>query len=1247
MVDPQASRFWQASLQSGLMNLAGLQACWETLPPEKRVADQLDRRLARQAVQASLLTLWQAQQLLAGRSTGFKIDRYVLLEMIGQGGMGRVYLAKDTRLNRRVAIKILSPERVNNPRAIARFQREARVGAQLQHEHLVRIYDEGESNGKCYLVMEYIEGKNLGVIIAESGPMPPSTAANLVRQVALGLEHAQQKGLIHRDVNPFNILVTREGMAKLTDLGLAIDLAEEGQVTRDGATVGTFDYVSPEQARHSRAVDTRSDIYSLGCTLYHILAGQVPFPSPSLPEKLFGHQAVEPEALESLAPGVPEKLGDVVRKMMAKQPEQRFASPIEVAQALEPFIDEQAPPYRELPPSSASGPTSRDARTVTRTRIAPSQPPIAMVPISPISSSDESPAPLPSAPALPPELARIAEPKPATPMEDFSVLGLNLNPGPTPSPRPAPSVPSHPKKEVEAAPESSPTVEIPAQIKLPKEPPLSPAIAPAPIGEDLPDFSKIGENARAAEDLSGLALTLDFNSVPPAASSPPANRPETKPKPPQVKEARPAPPAPSVAPPTKPAPTTPEVALAPVARAKPAPVAAPVPEELPDFLKIGGEAPTNQDALGFNLGLNLGSAPSTEPPPKSRPKPSPEPKTKPAPAPVAPAVASAPSAKAKPAAPASSASPSDGFPDLSKIAGETPSPAESLGVNLGLNLGEAPPVSRGSAKTRPKPVEPAKANPAPPPAPPVAPAPAPVAKAKPTIQPPPPSSEPLPDFSKIGGAGSPADDSSGLGLGLNFGPEPLLSGSSAKPKSAPKAPTPPPSIVEPLAVDSPSTSVSAATVKPERQGLDRRLILAGAAVVLLIVVAGGLFASGFFGKAGGSKTTKAKPGTDVAKVAPEVKEARETPEKAVAAVASPATPKAVVPEVPKGQPIAVKTPDGTVIVEPDFKSAMQRAIGSKGHVLLNNTEPIRFSGANAAIRITGGPLYIRAAEGVRPVLEVDMKGAEAFLTTGAQTPISIVGVTMVAHYGSQSKGAAPLIEALGNVRLEHCAFNATGSVVDSRAVVVEGGRFTLNGCWFQGFDTALDIASIGDSASSVSQSMIVRGKAGDQPIGWGLRVRRMGGGSGKNPRTLILDHCTFQGKGLLDLVDFSPQSPYKVVIKHCAVSADTSLMAWEPSTPDTPLDKQTVLWSGVGNQYDIRGKSWVVLSSVEPVRELPDGPTDLSSWSKIGTETEAVPPPVKFQTDPATLSESPRPADFAVQDQGALSLGADPKQVGP
>ncbi len=236
--------------------------------------------------------------------------------------------------------KILAPERMNNSRAVERFKREARVGAQLQHENLVRLYDFGQANGRYYLVMEYIEGKTIGALITAQGPMPAPTSARLAWQISLGLEHAHRKGLIHRDVNPYNILVTHEGIAKLADLGLAMDLAEDERVTREGATVGTFDYVAPEQARHSHSADIRSDIYSLGCTLYHMVAGQVPFPFPSLAEKLYAHQALEPVPLERLIPDIPTDFVEVVRRMMRKQPDERYATPLQAAQALEPFIEE-------------------------------------------------------------------------------------------------------------------------------------------------------------------------------------------------------------------------------------------------------------------------------------------------------------------------------------------------------------------------------------------------------------------------------------------------------------------------------------------------------------------------------------------------------------------------------------------------------------------------------------------------------------------------------------------------------------------------------------------------------------------------------------------------------------------------------------------------------------------------------------------------------------------------------------------
>jgi serine/threonine-protein kinase len=338
MLDPQASRFWQTALLSGLLDAERLSACWNAIAPEKRRApEHLDRRLARKAVAAGALTLWQAQHLLAGRIRGYKVDRYVLTDMIGEGGMGRVYLATDTRLKRPVALKILAPERVNNPRAVARFQREGMLGAQLQHENLVRIYDSGESCGRYYLVMEHIDGKTVETLIAEEGSMPPAPAVRLVRQVALGLEHLHRKGLIHRDVNPRNILVTRDGIAKLADLGLAVDLAEEERVTREGATVGTLDYLAPEQARDSHAADIRSDVYSLGCTLYRLISGQVPFPVPSLPGKLLAHQSMSPTPLHQLVPGLAADLADVVARMMRKSPDERYATPSQVAHALKPF----------------------------------------------------------------------------------------------------------------------------------------------------------------------------------------------------------------------------------------------------------------------------------------------------------------------------------------------------------------------------------------------------------------------------------------------------------------------------------------------------------------------------------------------------------------------------------------------------------------------------------------------------------------------------------------------------------------------------------------------------------------------------------------------------------------------------------------------------------------------------------------------------------------------------------------------
>lgn len=353
MTDPRKSTFGKAALESGLIDEAALQSCWEDLPPEKRGGDAIDRRLARRAIERQLLTKWQAQQLLQGRHAGYHIDKYVLLDRIGQGGMGQVFLARDTKLQRPVAIKLLSPERMKNSRARARFAREARIGAQLQHENLVRIYDIGETPQFCYLVMEYIDGTNVGQRIIENGPLPSQEAARIGFDIALGLEHARQKGLIHRDVHPWNILLTRDGVAKLTDLGLAFDKGEveETPVTREGATVGNFDYIAPEQARDSRAADTRSDLYSLGCSLYHMITGHVPHETPNLPEKLMAHQIAEPVPIRDFKPEAPTGLADVIKRMMSKEPNERYQTPLEAAQALEGYM---RTPVEGEPPAQAA-----------------------------------------------------------------------------------------------------------------------------------------------------------------------------------------------------------------------------------------------------------------------------------------------------------------------------------------------------------------------------------------------------------------------------------------------------------------------------------------------------------------------------------------------------------------------------------------------------------------------------------------------------------------------------------------------------------------------------------------------------------------------------------------------------------------------------------------------------------------------------------------------------------------------------
>ena len=226
--------------------------------------------VASHLVQSGLLTRWQADRLLEGRHHGFFLGKYKLLSMFGAGGMSTVYLAEHVLMQRRVAIKVLPKQRVADTSYLARFQREAQAAATLDHRNIVRVYDVDNAGDIHYLVMEYVEGRDLQQIVKQDGPLEPAIAVEYLRQAAEGLSHAHQSGLIHRDIKPANLMVDQRNVVKVLDLGLALFADEERAsltVAYDENVLGTADYLSPEQALNSHGVDARTDIYSLGCRL--------------------------------------------------------------------------------------------------------------------------------------------------------------------------------------------------------------------------------------------------------------------------------------------------------------------------------------------------------------------------------------------------------------------------------------------------------------------------------------------------------------------------------------------------------------------------------------------------------------------------------------------------------------------------------------------------------------------------------------------------------------------------------------------------------------------------------------------------------------------------------------------------------------------------------------------------------------------------------------------------------------------
>jgi serine/threonine-protein kinase len=285
---------------------------------------------------------------------GQQLDHVLLEKFVGGGGMGAVFRAWDTNLHRTVAVKVLSMRQAGDVESQRRFQIEARSAARLDHPNIARAHYVGEDRGLRYIVFEYIHGTNLRDLVYEKGPMQVGDVLNVGLQIAGALTHSWEREVVHRDIKPSNILIAHDGLAKLVDMGLA-RLEYLGQNDRDetatGVTLGTFDYISPEQARNPRDADIRSDIYSLGCTLFFMLAGRAPFPDGNVLQKLLAHQSEPAPDVREIRPDVPDMLANVIATMLAKQPDERFQTPLDLAAALTSCIEQLglSPPAAALP----------------------------------------------------------------------------------------------------------------------------------------------------------------------------------------------------------------------------------------------------------------------------------------------------------------------------------------------------------------------------------------------------------------------------------------------------------------------------------------------------------------------------------------------------------------------------------------------------------------------------------------------------------------------------------------------------------------------------------------------------------------------------------------------------------------------------------------------------------------------------------------------------------------------------------
>jgi serine/threonine protein kinase len=423
--------------KSGVIEAARLTAYLQPLRDQANLPAE-PSRLARYLVRDGLLTCFQAEQLLQGKWKRFAIGKYKVLERLGGGGMGQVFLCEHKLMRRRVAIKVLPSARAEDPASLERFYREARAAAALDHPNLVRAYDIDQDESLHFLVLEYVDGSSFQDIVKKTGPLDPIRACHYVYQAALGLQYAYEvAGLVHRDIKPGNILVDRTGTVKILDVGLARFFQDEEDVLTkkyEESIMGTADYVAPEQAIDSHAVDIRADIYSLGATFYFLLAGHPPFPDGSTTQKLIWHQIRHPKPIRLLRPEVPEGVAAVIEHMMAKEPPGRYQTPADLAAALAPFIQTPIlpPSPEEMPRLSpaAGGPTSgHSSGRYPIPRPLPTAPPSAVLAKANRTATNPATGPLPATASTAPSTLRASDTPPPQRVTPTPILtGATYNP---------------------------------------------------------------------------------------------------------------------------------------------------------------------------------------------------------------------------------------------------------------------------------------------------------------------------------------------------------------------------------------------------------------------------------------------------------------------------------------------------------------------------------------------------------------------------------------------------------------------------------------------------------------------------------------------------------------------------------------------------------------------------------------------------------------------------------------------------